>query len=108
MTMLRELAQAVRDTWQALCDGPDTGAEYLVTQQMFDEADSALEDALGGGCLTEPDAVAHTILAALDAERHQQTRATIAALYWRAGEAREEAQDWITLSILAREMERHL
>lgn len=33
-----------------------------------------------------------TILAALDAERHQQTRAMIAALYWRAGRLHMQAQ----------------
>ena len=38
------------------------------------------------------DVLAGIILAALDAERHQQTRAMIAALYWRAGRLHMQAQ----------------
>lgn len=79
---MRELCEAVRNTWKSLCDGPDTGAEYLIRQQLFDDAERALERALGGCTTSDADEAARAIIAALDAERA-------------AGRA-EERQTWVT------------
>ena len=95
---LRELAQAVVETYAA-CDalGDDhTVGEWIAVDVLRDESERALDDALGlAGALSADDdrsEAACTILAALDAERHQQTRAMIAALYWRAGRLHMQAQ----------------
>ena len=91
---LRELSQAVADA----------AHDYAVTAMKEDgplaDAERELADAeraLGDGLDWLPqdkvsDVLAGIILAALDAERHQQTRAMIAALYWRAGRLHMQAQ----------------
>ena len=70
--------------------------ETMTARQNERDADHSHIDALGfSGALGGDDdrsEAACTILAALDAERHQQTRAMIAALYWRAGRLHMQAQ----------------
>lgn len=118
MTDLRKLAQAVVETYadcEALCDAHTVG-EWIIADEARAAAEGAIDDVLGlaGALSTDNDRseAAEAILAALDAERHQQTRRMIAALYWRAGEARSMAgprdplgQVW---ELVARAMEQHL
>lgn len=78
---LRELAQVVVDASNRYAARLDPGGVAL------DAAEQALSRALG---LSSADyEAARAILTALDAERRQQTRAMIAALYWQAWEAGE-------------------